>query len=76
MYIGGMKIKKITHGYVIQTYDMEKERYIEQEFVVGGGVEYETGEGEVVSYDEMKDVIFKGKEEPYLPFLMVQPEEG
>lgn len=36
MYIGGMKIKKITHGYVIQTYDMEKERYIEQEFVVGG----------------------------------------
>lgn len=70
-----MKIKKITHGYVIQTYDMEKERYIEQEFVVGGmGLCY--WKGEVVSYDEMKDVIFKGKEEPYLPFLMVQPEEG
>lgn len=73
-----MKIKKITHGYVIQTYDMEKERYIEQEFVVGGGASlvFGGGLGEVVSYDEMKDVIFKGKEEPYLPFLMVQPEEG
>jgi hypothetical protein len=54
----------------------KKRDILSKNLLWGGGVEYETGEGEVVSYDEMKDVIFKGKEEPYLPFLMVQPEEG
>ena len=54
----------------------KKRDILSKNLLWGGWVEYETGEGEVVSYDEMKDVIFKGKEEPYLPFLMVQPEEG
>ena len=58
-----MIVKKITTGFVIQTFDTEKKEFIHQEFIAGDIVEFEDEQGKTV--------------EPfleYLPFDMVQPK--
>ena len=56
-------LKKITTGFVVQTFDPETNRFISQEFVAGDECEYENEEGNPV----------EAIEEAYLPFDMVQP---
>ena len=75
-----MIINKITTGFVIQTFDTEKKQYVRQKFIAGDEVTYEDGTGaEAVppTDEEMAEVNFgpEAKEEPYLPFNMVQPVE-
>ena len=50
-----MIIRKITEGYVIQTYDTELGRFVSQEFVAGAHCEYEDVNGERVGSAEMGD---------------------
>jgi len=61
-----MIVKKITTGFVIQTYDSKTGRCIGQEFVAGDEVEYEDEHGQSVDWTEEADA--------YQPFNMVQPE--
>ena len=77
-----MIINKITHGFVIQQFDTDKGRYVEQEFIAGDPVEYETtrvnGGGEFVddSGNILGDVSSSMPHpEPYLSFHMVQPKK-
>jgi hypothetical protein len=67
-----MRINKITHGCVIQAWDTELNRWISQEFIAGEPVEYEqAGSNRVLDPAE----IWPDTQEPYLPFLMTQPDE-
>ena len=66
-----MKLKKITHGFVVQTFDTEKGEWVSQEFVAGDDTEYETEIGNPLRADGAAELA--GGEEPYLPFDMVQP---
>lgn len=60
-----MKIKKITSGFVIQTFDTEKREFTEQEFIASDQVEWEDSMGETINSPTTK----------YLPFEMKQPNE-
>lgn len=64
-----MKINKITTGFVIQTFDTELKRFVEQKFVAGDECDYETESGEPVE----SELLEVNGEEVYLPFDMVQP---
>jgi hypothetical protein len=67
-----MRINKITHGFVMQTWDTDLNKWIRQEFVAGDQTEYENA----VS-DRILDPVdfWPESPEPYLPFLMTQPDE-
>lgn len=65
-----MLFKKITLGFVIQTFDQLGE-CIAQEFVAGSQVDYETEDGDGINVMNMP---LGGRE--YQPFDMVQPEVG
>ena len=76
-----MLINKITHGFVIQTFDTDKQQYTHQEFIAGD-VDYEvdgvTAGGPISPLGEAmaKFNFGPGAEcEPYLPFDMLQPSE-
>jgi hypothetical protein len=64
-----MIVKKITTGFVVQTFDTDLECCINQEFVAGDQVDWEDEDGNTLSsvdsYSCLKDV-------PYQPFDMVQ----
>jgi len=60
-----MKLKKITTGFVIQSYDTDKEAFTDQEFVAGD---------ECVWEDEIGDSVDALASE-YLPYDMVQPND-
>jgi len=64
-----MIIKKITTGFVVQTFDTKEKRYLSQEFIAGE-VDYETMKGEPVTNTGM---LNDDGSEPYLPFTMLQP---
>ncbi len=67
-----MKINKVTCGFVIQTWDTDLKKWTGQEFVAGDLTEYEQeGTGRILGPGE----IWPDTPEPYLPFLMVQPED-
>lgn len=58
-----MIVKKITTGFVIQSFDTNTRKYTGQEFIAGDQVDYETETGvPVESFSE------------YLAFDMVQPK--
>lgn len=61
--------KKITYGFVVQTYDDDK--CVSQEFIAGDQVDYENMAGEPLDPDE--DEIDTTNEK-YQPFDMVQPK--
>lgn len=56
--------KKITVGFVVQTYNDEG-NCISQEFIAGDDVTYENSQGEPIDSSEVDD--------KYQPFDMVQP---
>lgn len=60
-----MIVRKITYGFVIQTYDTQDQEFVSQEFVEGDQCEYEDINGNPVDCDLIDD---------YLPFDMVQPK--
>lgn len=61
-------IKKITVGFVVQTWDDDKKRWVSQDFVAGDQVDWETEDGTPIVVDSTSEV-------PYLHFNMVQPED-
>jgi hypothetical protein len=65
-----MIIKKVTAGFVIQTFDTETRKYVNQEFIAGD-VSYENAVGDSVDPELMQNIT--DGTEPYLPFDMVQP---
>jgi hypothetical protein len=64
-----MIVNKITHGFVIQSFDTEKRRFVSQEFIAGDECVYEDENGDIVDYTEALPTP-----EPYLPFEMEQPK--
>ena len=62
-----MLIKKITHGYVSQTYDTETGRCVSQDFIAGDECEYETEDGENFDVDNSETEL------EYQPYNMEQP---
>jgi len=71
-----MKIKKITTGFVIQTFDTDTGKYVNQEFVAGDQVDYENQKGVTLDPLMMENLNFGpyAANEPYLSFDMVQPK--
>lgn len=69
-----MSLKKITHGFVVQVFDVDKRRWTSQEFVAGDETEYETDDGAILDCDEFAERA-ANDQEPYLPFEMVQPAD-
>lgn len=67
-----MKIKKVTTGFVIQTYDTEKKKFVAQEFVASGECDYEKENGDEADSSLLNDA---NGDEMYLPFEMKQPNE-
>lgn len=61
-----MIVNKITHGFVIQSWDTKKKKWINQEFVAGDDVEYEC---DGISMDLQTAPL-----DEYLPFHMEQPQ--
>ena len=66
-----MIIKKITIGFVIQTYDTDQQNWTGQEFVAGDDLAYERADGVTLDPALMVDAITGT--EPYLPCEMTQP---
>lgn len=62
-----MKIIKITHGYVIQTYNTETGRCVSQDFIAGDECEYETEDGGNFDVDASETEL------EYQPYNMEQP---
>ena len=65
-----MIIKKITVGFVIQSFDTEKGKFISQEFIALDQVDYEDEKGNIATWPPSND-----EGEPYLDFDMVQPKQ-
>ena len=59
-----MIIQKITSGLVIQNFDTETNKFVDQNFVSDSESDWEDGAG---------NIIDAPKNDPYLPFDMVQP---
>ena len=64
-----MIVKKITSGFVVQTWDTKTETFISQEFVASDEVDYEDEHGDYPFTDEGLDSCDIGD----LPFDMKQP---
>ena len=65
-----MQVKKITPGFVIQTFDTETGKWVSQEFIASDETVYENADSE--QFDEDGGDL-EGADESYLPFYMVQP---
>ena len=65
-----MLIRKITTGFVIQTFDTETKQFTNQEFIAADQVEVEDVNGNPL--DEAGNDI-PAEFDEYLPFEMVQP---
>jgi hypothetical protein len=79
-----MLVRKITTGFVTQTFDTGAGRFTAQEFIAGEQCDYENERGEPVDSELLtvrKQIKGKKgrkntvKEEAYLPFEMKQPNE-
>jgi len=73
-----MLINKITVGFVVQTFDTDKRKYIGQNFIAGDQVDYESTDGQTPIEDGFMESVNFGpdaEKEPYLPFDMVQPDQ-
>ena len=60
-----MIVKKITTGFVIQSFDTKTNKFVASEFVAGDECDFENEDGEVVDSSLLDN--------KYLPFDMVQP---
>lgn len=59
-------IHKITHGYVRQTYDTERNVWLSQIFYAGDDVSWEIEDSSLIGLPSA---------DPYLPFHMKQPDK-
>ena len=64
-----MIVKKITTGFVVQTFDTVTGRCLSQEFVAGDQVEFEDQGGNIL------DVVGDDLDDLYEPFEMQKPED-
>lgn len=64
-----MILNKITHGFVIQSYDTKEQKWIGQDFVAGDDVEWEKEGGFLIPHGEVPEDVLNN----YLPFHMEQP---
>lgn len=64
-----MILNKITHGFVIQSYDTKEQKWIGQDFVAGDDVEWEKEGGFLIAVSEVPEDVLNN----YLPFHMEQP---
>lgn len=64
-----MLVKKITTGFVIQTFDTVTEKWVSQEFVAADACDYENDKGEPL----INTAAFAVVADQYLPFDMIQP---
>lgn len=64
-----MIIQKITTGFVVQKYDTETQRFVEQFFDAGDQCDYEDEDGNTVD----SSLLEVDGQEVYLPYEMVQP---
>jgi len=62
-----MIINKITYGFVVQTFDSQTGKCLEQEFIAGDQVDFEDRNGQQVDDDEITDGL-------HCPFEMKKPE--
>lgn len=67
-----MQLKKITEGFVVQTFDTDKKEFTEQSFTTGDQCTYEDTDGNIVEPDEFND---ENGNEAYLPYHMLQPNQ-
>ena len=58
-------LKKITYGFVVQSYSETSKVFVHQEFIAGEEVEWETCEGRKIETPDG---------DPYLNYNMVQPK--
>lgn len=63
------QIKKITEGFVVQTWNAETGKFEGQEFIAGDQVDYEDENGNPIDVDDDEDFFEKY---PYRCFDMVQ----
>lgn len=67
-----MIVNKITTGFVIQSFDTRKKRFVSQEFKAGDDCVYEDRKGNYV--DPSVFQVNKNGDEVYLTYDMVQPD--
>lgn len=67
-----MIINQITAGYVIQSFDTDKNQWVSQEFVAGDIVEFENDNGEHIDQTDFEERIMDTKNSAP-SFKMVQP---
>ena len=70
-----MLLRKITIGFVIQTYDTEVKRFVEQEFVAGDEVVFEDNNGDSLLQETLPEEFQVDGKQSYLPFDLVQPSD-
>lgn len=63
-----MILCKITSGYVVQSFDTEKNQWVSQEFIASSVTDYEDESGR-----PLLDIEQQLIEDEYLPFCMKQP---
>ena len=63
-------IYKITVGFVTQTFETHKNKFVSQDFTAGDTVDYEDSQGNPL---DNKSIDFELLSKSYLPFDMVQP---
>jgi hypothetical protein len=66
-----MIVKKITTGYVIQSFDTANNKFVSQEFIASDQCDYEDEKGNPLNSLDFTEEI----ENAYLPFDMVQPTD-
>jgi hypothetical protein len=66
-----MIVNKCTVGYVSQLFDTTSSKWKTQDFIAGSECTIENEDGESVEWPEE----MQGSNEPYLPFLMKEPED-
>ncbi len=67
-----MIIKKITVGWVVQTFDTDNGQLVEQCFHASDQVDYENEQGESIDATEDHDPNYRMIEDLYYPFDMIQ----
>ena len=68
-----MELRKITVGYVIQTFDTEKKCWVDQEFKASDDVTQEDDKGDALTTIQVEEKIGLNAI-PYLSFMMVEPK--
>lgn len=64
-----MKVYKVTDGYVVQVFDTDTKKWVDQEFVCGDDVQLQDERRNPIDADTQEIMA-----DQYLPFTMIQPE--